>query len=273
MLWPFPLLWSAGGMAVAWGALSDDRYKALQRAAHLNPAVRLLPGNRAVKQLPDGSTLSIANSTTGVRLIWGLEGCRCGRQHYRICTSHGLSKPLSLRCLYDSHDEEEWEAAKRQKPWNTELMLMRELQAAHLSERWCPQSVPHFWPAAVDSLHISGKAIMQADGSAHFKDTFDASCRAVLDADMRCCVQAVEAGVSVIRVHELSLQRRLRSGFLAAASHVATSSLCVVLSPAYNTLYIYEAGRMQTYVQVLAGMLPKAKTAHLDWGIVIICQK
>jgi hypothetical protein len=114
---------------------------------------------------------------------------------------------------------------------------------------------------------------MQADGSSHFKDIFDASCRAVLETDMRCCVHAVEAGVSVIRLHEWNLQHRLRSGFLAAASHVATSSLCVVLSPAYCTTDIYEAGRRLTYVEVLAGLLPKAQTAHLDWGVVIFCQK
>jgi hypothetical protein len=150
MLWHFSLPWSAGGTAAAWGALSDDRYKALQRAAHLNPTVRLLPGNRAVKQLADGSTLRIANSTTGVQLIWGLEGCRCGWQHYRICTCHGLSKPLSLRCPYGSYDEGEWEAANRQKPRQSEYMLMRELQAAQLSEQWCPQSGPHFWPEAVN---------------------------------------------------------------------------------------------------------------------------
>jgi hypothetical protein len=51
--------------AAAWGALSDDRYKALQRAAHLNQTVGLRPGNRAVKQLADGSIVRIANSTTG----------------------------------------------------------------------------------------------------------------------------------------------------------------------------------------------------------------
>jgi hypothetical protein len=30
---------------------------------------------------------------------------------------------------------------------------------------------------------------------------------------------------------------------------------------------------MQTFVEVLAGLLPKAQMAHLDWGIVIFCQK
>jgi hypothetical protein len=88
---------------------------------------------------------------------------------------------------------------------------------------------------------------------------------------MRCCVRAADAGV--IRVHEWNLQHRLRSVFFTVASHVATSSLCVVLSPAYCAAYIYEAGRMQTYVEVLAGLLPKAQTAHLDWGIVVFCQK
>lgn len=194
-------------------------------------------------------------------------------QHYRICTPHGLNKPLALRCLYDSYDPQEWEAAGRQKPWPTELLLMRELQGTRLSEEWCPQSVPKFWGAAVDFLHISDKAIMQADGSAHFKDTFSTSCREVLDTDMRCCVRAIEAGTSVIRVHDFSLRSRLRNGFLAAASRIATSRLCVVLSLAYNTVYMYEAGAMQTYVDVLAKMLPGAQVEKLDWGIVINCQK
>jgi very-short-patch-repair endonuclease len=256
-------------MATVRGALSDERYKALQRAAHLNPGVTLLPGNRAVAQLANGSTVKVSNSTIGVQLVWGCEGCRLGTQHYRICTSHALRKPLSLRCLYDSYNEEEWDAANRQKPWESEQLLMRELQAAQLSEEWCPQSVPIFWPAAVDFLHLSQKAVMQADGSSHFKDTFDADCRAALDTDMRFCVRAVGKGVSVIRVHDWNLRR---NGFLAAASRIATGSLCVVLSLAYSTVYMYEAGSMQTYVQVLARLLPGAHIEYPGWGIVIRCK-
>lgn len=100
--------------AAAWGALSDNRYKALQRAAHLNPGVQLLPGNRAVLQLSDGSLLNVANSTPGVKLFWGCEGCKHGLQHYRYCTSHALGKAQALRCLYDIYDEGNgWQLAGR----------------------------------------------------------------------------------------------------------------------------------------------------------------
>lgn len=133
--------------------------------------------------------------------------------------------------------------------------------------------VPHFWPAAVDFMHTSKKAIMQADGSAHFKDTFDASCRALLDSDMRCTVAAVRADVSVIRVHDLQLQRGLHPRFLSCASLNATHTLCVVLSVGYSTVYFYEAGRQLTYVEVLVGMLPGAQVVTEPWGIVIRIKK
>lgn len=264
---------SAGMAAPARGALSEGRYNALQRAAHLNPDVELLPGNKAVQHQPDGSVRRIANSTPYTHLFWGCEGCRGGLQHYRLCTSHALGKALALRCLYCSYDEGEWVAAGRQLPWESELKLMRELVGAQLSEEWCCQAAPGFWPAAVDFMHTSQKAIMQADGSGHFHDTFDVSCRSVLEQDMSCCVKAVEAGVSVIRVHDQQLQRGLRHGFLAAACQVATSCLCVVLSPAYHTVCIYEAGRMVTYADMLASRLPAGHVMRVPWGIVILCKK
>jgi very-short-patch-repair endonuclease len=184
-----------------------------------------------------------------------------------------LGKALALQCLYCRYDEGEWVAAGRQLPWESELKLMRELVGAQLSEEWCCQAAPGFWPAAVDFVHTSQKAIMQADGSGHFKDTFDVSCKSVLEQDMSCCVKAVEASVSVIRVHDLQLQRGLRNGCLAAACKLATSCLCVVLSPAYHTVCIYEAGRMVTYADMLASRLPEARVVHVPWGIVILCKK
>jgi very-short-patch-repair endonuclease len=260
-------------MATTRGALSEDRYKAAQRATHLNPTIQLLSGNKAATQLPDGSWLNVANSTPGVQLFWGLEGCKNGLQHYRYCTPHALNKPLALCCPICSFDPDVWVAEGRQQPWESEQLLMRKLVRAGVSEVWCFQVSVPFWAAPVDFMHTSKKAIMQADGSAHFKDTFSASCQATLDNDMRCVVRAVSAGVSVIRVHDLQLQRGLQCGFLSHASFYATNTLCVLLSVGYTSVFIYEAGRMQTYVQALVGRLPGAKVLMAPWGIVVLIQK
>lgn len=246
---------------------------AAQRAAHLNPGIQLLAGNRAATQLSDGSWLKIANSSTGVQMFWGCEGCTGGLQHYRLCTPHTLSKALALRCTFCSYAREEWEAEGRQQLWDSELRLMQELIRAGLSDQWCHQVVPGFQSSAVDFMHTSKKAIMQADGSAHFKETFGASFRAALESDMRGTVDAVRARVSVIRVHDLQLQQGLPPQFLSCASLYATSTLCVVLSWGYTTVFAYEAGRMQSYVEVLVGRLPGAQVVPLPWGIVIITRQ
>jgi hypothetical protein len=61
-------------MATTRGALSEDRYKAAQRATHLNPTIQLLSGNKAATQLPDGSWLNVANSHTRGTAVLGAGG-------------------------------------------------------------------------------------------------------------------------------------------------------------------------------------------------------
>jgi hypothetical protein len=258
-------------MAAARGALSEDRYTALLRAQHHNPGLQLLPGNKAKFQLSDGTKLNIANSTTGVKLFWACEGCRDRNQHMRYCTSHALGKPLALRCLICSYDPAEWEAEGRQPPYESEVQLMQQLVGAGVSADWCCQVALPFWPSALDFMHISKKAVMQADGSAHFEGIHDADYRDVLEGDMRCTVAAVERGISMIRVHDLQLQRGAHPYFLSGASLYATSTLCVVLSVAYRTVMFYEDGKWLTYVGVLVSKLRYRRVVEHPWGIVIEC--
>lgn len=264
---------SAGSMAATRGALSDDRYQALVRAGSHNPGLVLLPGNKAKVQLSDGTKLNIANCTPDVKLFWGCEGCCDKIQHMRYCTSHALRKSLALRCLYCSYDPAEWDAEGRQPPYESEIKLMQQLVVAGLSEKWCCQVVLPFWGSAVDFMHISRKAVMQADGSTHFKGIFDADCRDIIDDDMRCTVAAVEAGVSMIRVHDLQLQHGMHRSFLPWASLQATTTLCVVLSVGYNSVLFYETGHWVTYVEVLVSKLRCTHVVTHPLGIVIVCKK
>jgi hypothetical protein len=112
---------------------------------------------------------------------------------------------------------------------------------------------------------------MQADGSGHFKDMYGESCRARLDDDMRFCVEAVTARKSVIRVHELQQRMWLPPRFLSSATTYATSCCCVVLSVAYRSVYLYEAGRLLPYAIKLASSLPGSNMVEFDWGTVIFC--
>ena len=256
------------------GVLDDEKWEAVQKAQQLNPTLRLLPGNKAVKQLPDGTQLKISNNTVGVQLFWGLQGCGAGLQHYRFCTPHALSKPLSLNCFFCNFDASKCVAESRQLPAESELWLMRELMKARISTQWCWQVVPtSYWAAAADFMHLGQKAVMQADGSGHFKDMFDTSCITKLETDMSFCVKAVTAGMSVIRVHELQQRMWLHPSFLGNAAAYATLCVCVVLSPAYNSVQFYEGGRMLTYVDKLALLLKGCSIQKHDWGTVLLCQR
>lgn len=264
---------SAGSMAAKRGALSDGRFQGLVRADGHNPGLVLLPGNKAKLQLSDGPPVNITNSTPFIQLFWGCERCRGKLRHMRYCTSHALRKALALRCLYCSYDPAEWEAEDRQLLPESEIKVMQQLVGAGLSEEWCCQVVMPFWGSAVDFMHISRKAVMQADGSTHFKGIFDAECRAILDDDMRCTVAAVEKGVSMIRVHDLQLQHGMHRSFLPWASLQATSTLCVVLSVGFNSVLFYETGHWVTYVEVLVSKLRSAHVVKHPLGIVIVCKK
>lgn len=253
--------------------LDVEKWTAAKLAHKLNPTIQLRPGNKAVKQLSDGSLLQISNSTIGVKLYWGLQHCKAGLQHFRFCTPHALSKPLSLNCFFCNYDEAECVAAGRQKPAVSELWLMHELMGAGLSTDWCWQVALPWWPAAADFLHLSQKAVMQVDGAGHFKDLFDTTCRTTLETDMRFCVAAVAAGTSVIRIHELQQRMWLRPTFLPNATTYATSCLCIVLTPSYNSVCLYDGGRMITYVAKLASMLTDCGVVHFDWGTLLICKK
>lgn len=261
-------------MAAKRGALSDDKYKAAKLAAQLNPEVQLLAGNRARKQQSDGSLSSITNTTPYVRMFWGCEGCKPGVQHFRFATPHGLNKALALRCLICSFDPAEWEAAERQAPAESELWLMHKMVQAGLDQQWSSQAVMGFWPQApVDFMHLSQKAAMQADGSRHFKGIYDKDSREALETDMRCCVEAVKAHVSMIRVHDLQMTMWLDAAFLPNATHMALTNLCVVLSLGYSNTLIYVEGRMRKYVDLLLEKLGKKEVTKLPWGLVIFCNK
>jgi hypothetical protein len=260
-------------MAATRGVLSDDRYKAAQLAAHLNPAVQLLTKNRAGLKLPDGSVRGITNSTVYVRMFWGCEGCKQGVQHYRFATPHGLSKALALRCLFCSYDADEWKAAHRQQLDQSELWLMGKLVKAGLDLQWSCQAAPTWWKAAVDFKHMTQKAAMQVDGSSHFRGIHDTQSRDALETDMRCCVAAIKANVSMIRVHDLQNTMWLDDAFLPKATHIALNNLCVVLSLGFSNTTIYVDGCMRTYAGMLAEKLGGKEVTKLPWGLVIYCNK
>lgn len=265
-----PLLCLQGMAVTRRGALDDDQWRALSAAQHMNPAVQLLPGNRAVKALQEGSKLNISKSCIGVQLFWALRGCRPGLQHYRFCTPHALSKPLSLDCFFCNCDEAACAAAKRQMPAESEQWLMQKLQAAGVCTEWCWQVQLSWWGAAFDFMHISQRAVMQSDGSSHFTDMYGVACRARLETDMRFCVAAVIALISVIRVHDLQHRMWICEEFLRTATSVATNCRCVVLSVGYRGVCLLEAGQLLTYAARLAQLLGGWVVTDYPWGTVLL---
>lgn len=240
-------------------------------ARERNPTVQLLPGNRAVAVQPDGSSVKIPNSCNYIQLFWALQGCRGGLQHYRCCTAHTLSKALSLNCFFCNPDEAECKAEKRLMPTESELWVMRKLLAAQLSTEWCWQvQFIDCWGAACDFMHISKKAVLQVDGSSHFKDMFGKTCRAQLETDLSFCVKAVQRGVSVIRVHELQQRMWLSEGFLQNATAVATSGVCIVLSVGYCGVHMLEGGQLVSYADRLAQLLGGWTVTKLPWCVQLL---
>ena len=235
--------------------------------------MQLLPKLKAKVVLSDGSTLSITNTSVGVQLFWGLEGCVQGMQHYRYCTPHALKKPLSLNYFFCNYDEKLCAAEGRLQPPESELKLMQKLGHAGLAQRFCWQVTMPWWPAPVDFMLLSKKAVLQADGSSHSKSVYEESSGAKLASDLRFDVAGVQGGVSVIRVHDIQLRTWLHSDFLAKAVAIAETHCCIVLSVGYTTVCMHAEGHVLTYAQMLVRQLPGSYINHYAWGIVVICSK
>lgn len=250
-------LWSAGKQQQR-AQLPGYMYESLKRARGQNPSLQMLPGNKAVHAAPGSKRpVKIVKSLVGLTLVWALAGCLPGKQHMRECVPHTIICPVCLRCPWCDYDEDEWVALGKQKIPASELKLMAQLSRTGWDKhaRW--QAKLQFWAAPVDFLLRCERAVvLQADGNCHFAGLYEETATCKLAADLRFCVAAVTAGVSVVRVHATEVDTRRYPAYLPVAVEAAAAHRCIVLSPGYTTTYMYDKGLLVTYAAVLAGMLP-----------------
>lgn len=235
-------------------------WTALRGAKELNPNV-VLPHRQVAKlKLPTKDTINISNSMVGYKLYFALTGCRPARQHYRWCTPHARKSAGQLLCPFCMSGTDEWMDTHKESIPTSELSIMCMLAALQLDTRVCWQVMLPFWGAPVAFAFHGGKLVIQADGSCHFKSMYDNTSGKQLLEDVRFCVQAVTSGTSVIRVHEAQVSRPKRHKFMSAAIAAATNGVCIVLSPGYQSITMYEPGRQVTYAQLLSHSLPGCVT-------------
>lgn len=135
----------------------------------------------------------------------------------------------------------------------------------------CWQVMVGFWAAPVDFKCIHHSVIIQADGSCHFKRMYDSTTGKQLADDLRFCAAAYSAGYSVVRVHDLQMANTRNPAFLAAAVATATSKRCVVLSPGYASVCMYDCGGFVTYASMLCHSLPGCSMSCDSYNNTVIC--
>lgn len=240
-------------------------------ASWLNPAVTLGTLQQAHVAVSQITKTPISNSMTGHQFYFALEGCSPGRQHYRYCTPHALRAQADLLCPFCKGGTRAWLEHRRSSILDSEASIMCMLAMLHLDTSYSWQVRVAFWAAPVDFKCIHHSVIIQADGSCHFKRMYDSTTGKQLDDDLRFCAAAYSAGYSVVRVHDLQVANTSNPAFLAAAVSTAASTRCIVLSPGYASVCMYDSGRFVTYAGMLCDSLPGCCMSRDRYNNIVIC--
>ena len=253
------------------GRLDPEFYDGLRGAAAHNPGLVLLRGNRARLYDSSGSYRTITHSTVGMPLVWAMDGCCAGVQHFRMGTPHGLCKPGALSCIFCSGDGAACTTGQGLKLPVSEQQLKAVAIAACVSEEMCWQARVPFWRGAVDFLFLQHPVVIQADGSSHFTGIHGLTSDQKLALDIEFCVRAVQARVSVIRVHDAELKTNMQPDCLLEAVRAAKSGVCVVLSTSFTIASLCDNGQQVPFVEHLAGKLGGQAEVLLPYGLIIRC--
>lgn len=190
------------------------------------------------------------------QFVLACSGCKEGKQHYRKCTLNTIRHRLEkLKCLYcRDWKEEDKELAK------TEIGFMGLLQQWGLDEECAMQVAVPWWKGRVDFMYLPEPQktpqpciIIQVDGSAHFKRTRGTEVMETVEEDMGCCCAAFGAGARMLRMHHLDLEDADRG--LVDRLLEEQSRPCVVLSPAYCKVKLWQKSELVSYPKVLAAKL------------------
>lgn len=246
-------------------------WQALSQAAWLNPDITLVALHQAHVAVSHATKTPISNSMTGRQFYFGLQGCSPGRQHYRYCTPHALRTLADLLCPFCKGGTRTWLEQRRSNIPYSEASIMCMLAILHMDTSLCWQVMVGFWAAPVDFKCMHHSVIIQADGSCHFKRMYDSTTGKHLDDDLRLCAAAYSAGYSVVRVHDLQLANMRNPAFLAAAVSTAASTRCVVLSPGYASVCMYDQGGFVTYAAMLCERLPGCSVSRDSFNNLVIC--
>ena len=179
--------------------------------------------------------------------------CNRGWCHYKLCTSRTIQKPSDLWCAFCSYNEREWADERKRLLPECELWFMAVLMMAGIDQDFCMQVVPLFWHQPMDFYCLSKRYFVQVDGRSHWVGMRELSRDQALARDMQQNLAAIQAGASLVRVHEDDISN---DACVLAALEAASQGCCIVLTPAYAAEQYMLNGNPGKYGHGLLSMAP-----------------
>lgn len=234
------------------GTLQPWKLERLVFGPYADFAVCVHGSTGAALCFPDGKVQELTDSLGGHHLLWGLMGCRGGKQHFAVRVSKSVTKFSHLWCPACMYDKHLWDEARKRSPSGCEFECMSMFEQLGVSSEFSYQVKPDFWGKAFDFYNMRGLYWLQVDGRCHWYGMMGQSRETLLARGMQQCVAAVTAGAVLVRVHGDDVRDSTTMG---AALFAATCGYSIVLTPTYaKEPYTYE-GRGTTYEQALLRQL------------------
>lgn len=130
---------------------------------------------------------------------------------------------------------------------------MQLLRDREIDTCFAPQVVPEFWQAPLDFYNLEQQYFVQIDGRCHWVGMHQSSSREVIRRDMLQAQAAINAGVTVVRVHMHDIHN---DDAVAASLQAANEGFSIVLTPAYASTWVCWDGQQLLYRQVLLLFVP-----------------
>jgi hypothetical protein len=173
------------------------------------------------------------------------------------CTPKNIDGYDKLWCQYCDYEAEEWRVLKKVVVPYCEIEAMECIKEAQLDMAVACQVRLPFWKGCLDFVHLPTKTVFQVDGSSHFKGVRTSSTQQQLVVDIRCCKQAWQHGMRLVRIHHGC--RDILPVIEAGVKLQATSF--VMLTCRYNNVTVKHNKKKQAYVDWVADQL-SAATKH-----------
>lgn len=225
----------------------------LAAAQHLNPHVTR-EGQHYYITLSDGKKKQISSSAEGHKVT---VGCSCAGGHVRYCTPNSIRAERDLMCQFCHHGSPAWRLARKRKVVESEKAAMQALREVGLDVRVACEVALPFWLGRVDFYDIPSKTVIQADGRSHYVQTHKMQPGRQLKIDLRCCLQAWQHGVRLLRLYHPSTDSSRWGQTILAATQLEASKF-VMLSGEYADVLV-DPAHNQTCIGWLSARLAGAQ--------------